>query len=186
MMVENLVISTQENLGFAPFEKIDPNVTKSKTDLKLSPDTNHFTQAAAISVLAGIYKYGSVTHQAGLLFTTSPAQLLHNIFADKFTDVVTVVSYYGDRNFSATEQVMIKIADETIAIIKTAVGDDAIPEKISSYIAGQRHNILVYLPPDLKLGTLINDNSIDDATNKMEGPVSGLMHFFENLFAEKK
>ena len=47
-------------------------------------------------------------------------------------------------------------------------------------MSGQRHNILVYLPAALQLGDLLNDNAMDDRTNKMEGPVSNFMHNIEN------
>lgn len=185
-MAENLVVALQERLGFSPFEKIDPTLPQDKTELKLKPDTDHYTQAAAISVLAGIYKFGSAADNAVILLNTGPDELLTIIFGDKETDVIKAVSYYGDRNYDSARLTMTKIAVESIEIIKKGVGDNATPEKIASYIAGQRHNILVCLPPDLQLGTIIDDNSFDDVTNKMEGPVSGLVHFFENLFAEKK
>ena len=81
---------------------------------------------------------------------------------------------------------MERIAEEALNVTTEATAPDATPEKRMLYIAGQRHNILVYLPPDLQLGTLINDNALDDRTNKMEGPVSNLMHFFEQLFSEKE
>ena len=185
-MAENLVVALQEKLGFSPFEKIDPNLPQDKTELKLKAGTDHYTQAAAISVLAGIYKFGTAAENAVILLNTDPDDLLTIIFGDKETDVIKAVSYYGDRNYDSTKLTMTKSAVESIDIIKKGVGENATPEKIASYIAGQRHNILVCLPPDLQLGTIIDDNSFDDVTNKMEGPVSGLVHFFENLFAEKK
>ena len=185
-MAENLVVALQERLGFSPFEKIDPNIPQDKTELRSRPGTDHYTQAAAISVLAGIYKFGSAADNAAILLNIRPDNLLTVIFGDKENDVIKSVSYYGDRNYDSTKLAMTKIAIESIEIIKKGVGDSATPEKIASYLTGQRHNILVCLPPDLQLGTIIDDNSFDDVTNKMEGPVSGLVHFFENLFAEKK
>jgi hypothetical protein len=54
---------------------------------------------------------------------------------------------------------------------------------IQKILVSQRHNILTYLPPEMQLGKALQDNSMDDRTNKMEGPVSDLMHFFEKVFA---
>ena len=48
----------------------------------------------------------------------------------------------------------------------------------------QRHNILVYLPAALYMGDVLNDEGLDDKTNKMEGPVSNLMHRIENSFSD--
>jgi hypothetical protein len=33
----------------------------------------------------------------------------------------------------------------------------------------------MYLPAALQIGVLLNDDTLDDATNKMEGPISSLM-----------
>jgi hypothetical protein len=38
----------------------------------------------------------------------------------------------------------------------------------------------VHLPAAMQLGYLLNDNAMDDRTNKMEGPVSSFMHTIEN------
>jgi hypothetical protein len=35
------------------------------------------------------------------------------------------------------------------------------------------------------MGSAMNDQSLDDRTNKMEGPVSGLAHFVESVFSQK-
>jgi hypothetical protein len=48
----------------------------------------------------------------------------------------------------------------------------------------QRHQVLVYLPAPLQLGDLIHDESLDDRTNKMEGPVSNFMHKIEDKLSQ--
>ena len=45
---------------------------------------------------------------------------------------------------------------------------------------GQRHNILLYLPAAMQMGDLLNDDTLDDRTNKMEGPISNFVHTIEN------
>jgi hypothetical protein len=50
-------------------------------------------------------------------------------------------------------------------------------------MSDQRHHILVYLPASLQLGELLNDSGMDDQTNKMEGPISNLVHNIENKFS---
>ena len=72
------------------------------------------------------------------------------------------------------------IAREAVLIIHEAPGEKPTAEKLRSYMNGQRHNILVYLPPSLQMGDLLNDNAMDDRTNKMEGPISSMMHSREN------
>ena len=56
-------------------------------------------------------------------------------------------------------------------------------KKIKTFMGNHRHNILVYLPAALQAGYLLDDNAIDDRTNKMEGPVSSFMHSIENKLA---
>ncbi len=186
-MAENIVTALQEKLGFAPFEKIDPNEPQGKRELWLGKDTNHFTQVAAVAVLVGIYEIGSKPEGANaLMHSAASGDSLPLIFADKRNEVIHAVSRYGDKNIAETSDEMSAIATTAIALIKSSVGEDADGDKVAAFIAAQRHNILVHLPPDLHLGNIVNDNSIDDETNKMEGPVSAMVHFFEDLFAKKQ
>jgi hypothetical protein len=36
----------------------------------------------------------------------------------------------------------------------------------------------------MKMGDILNDEALDDRTNKMEGPVSGFMHRIENQLSK--
>ena len=83
----------------------------------------------------------------------------------------------------AAEETMEDIAREAVIIIHEGPGENPSAEKIRNYMSSQRHHILVYLPPALKMGDLLNDNTMDDRTNKMEGPISNLMHGIENKFS---
>lgn len=56
-------------------------------------------------------------------------------------------------------------------------------KSIKKYFTRQRNNILQHLPADIKIGNILNDNTLDDRTNKMAGPLSGLMHTIEKTFA---
>jgi hypothetical protein len=42
---------------------------------------------------------------------------------------------------------------------------------------------LIYLPGYLQIGQALRDETLDDRTNKMEGPVSGFMHSVEKVFS---
>ncbi|MEO7210199.1 MAG: hypothetical protein ABIY35_04570 [Chitinophagaceae bacterium] len=186
-MAENIVTALQEKMGFAPFEKIDPNEPQGKRELWLGKDTNHFTQVASIAVLVGIYEIGTKpAGAAALMLSENSGNSLPIIFADKREEVIRAVSKYGDQNLDTTTDKMASIASTAIALIKSSVGENADDDKVAAFIAAQRHHILVHLPPDLHLGNIVNDNSIDDETNKMEGPVSAMVHFFESLFAKKQ
>lgn len=184
-MTRNIVTAMQENLGFDAFDKIDPNIESENAVSE--HDSKHFVQAAVTAVLAGLYKYvGTKDDVEQLLTIKNHQQILKQIFDSNEEHIIESVGSYGNKPYDQARLFMEKIAEEAIKVVQDATSPDPTSEKIRLYIAGQRHNILVYLPPDLQLGTLINDNSIDDRTNKMEGPVSNLMHFFEQLFSEKE
>ena len=51
-------------------------------------------------------------------------------------------------------------------------------------LTNERHKILISLSPGLQAGKLFNDESIDDNTNKMEGPLSILLNKIEDVFSE--
>ena len=60
-------------------------------------------------------------------------------------------------------------------VVKNILGADASIKEVKTYFSGQKNNILLYLPAVLNIGELLNDSTLDDKTNKMEGPLSSLM-----------
>jgi hypothetical protein len=69
------------------------------------------------------------------------------------------------------------LADETISDHKNS-------ESITHFMVTQRHHILSRLPDSLQLGKILGDTTLDDKTNKMEGPVSNIMHKLGESFSE--
>jgi len=184
-MTKNIVVAIQQSLGLDSFDKIDPNLESENHGTE--HDSKHFVQAAVTGVLAGLYKYTSIKDGTAELFAHPQAEnILQQLFGDKEEYIIGSVSSYGEKPYDHTRLFMEKIAQEAINIIGEQTGPNPTSEQVRSYLITQRHNILVYLPPALQVGSLINDNVLDDRTNKMEGPVSNLMHFFEQLFTEKE
>lgn len=183
--MSNIIKIIQEKLGYPSFDKIDPNSQQNKQDLVASPTTDHFNQAAVIATLVGLYKTGTTEDGSKALTQPLPADVLQLLFTDKEEVVIDKVSRYGNQSPASTKSTMATVASTAIDTVKQEAGPDITPEKIRNYLAGQRHNILVYLPPDLNMGEYVDDSSIEDRTNKMEGPVSNLMHAIEGVFSEK-
>jgi hypothetical protein len=75
------------------------------------------------------------------------------------------------------------IATETIAAMKEQLDANADIKAVKTFFLNQRNNILPYLPTELNLGELLEDNTIDDNTNKMEGPISSLMNSIGSAFS---
>ena len=59
-------------------------------------------------------------------------------------------------------------------------------KSLINFFTNQRTQILTRLPAALNMGELLQDSTIDDQTNKMEGPMSGLMHGIEKIFSSLK
>ena len=77
------------------------------------------------------------------------------------------------------ERNMEDISNEAVRLLKDTIKPpDA--EKLRSYMNSQRHTILSHLPAVLKIGDTLNEETFDDRTNKMEGPISSFLHKIEN------
>ena len=74
------------------------------------------------------------------------------------------------------------IASESLRVVKERSVGIASRISIRNFVAKNKPDILLYLPPSLELGTILNNNNLDDRTGKMEGPVSSFMHKLEKTF----
>lgn len=174
----NIVEEVQAKMGYQPIIKIDPNTQDTKES---ETGENLLQQSATASVLCGIYeKYNQP--EININWGTISTSLLDEIFGDSKNEVITSVANYSKVGTNKATEEMEKVAATINEIIKEQVAEPT-QENIKAFIHNQRHNILVHLPPDLKMGELLKDNTIDDRTNKMEGPVSGLMHAIEKVFS---
>jgi hypothetical protein len=186
-MAFNIVTEVQERMGFDAFEKINPNFQETSEE---RPE--HFAQAATIAVLTGLYKYAQDKEGAIELLHPDYDELLDHFFKDEKKRIIDAIGSYDHEVEDGTQLFMQKIAQTAVELLHaeakaevTMESKIVTPDLIQTILAGQRHNILSYLPPDLHLGTAMNDRSLDDRTNKMEGPMSNLVHFIENIFAER-
>ncbi len=178
-----LVQSIQENLGYPPLHKIDPNSQESKEKWHQSIPEN-LAQAAIPSVLTGIFKFTRLhDHCERIVNSSGSEDWLHIIYDGKEKQAIAKVAAYSGAGESETELNMENIADEAIRLVKEAIGPDSKPEKVKDYMNSQRHDILAHLPAALQLGDVFKDDTIDDRTNKMEGPVSNIMHKIGNTMS---
>jgi hypothetical protein len=179
-MSNNLLHSLQDSLGLNPIKKIDPN-----TQQVIHPE-NHdkFSQSAVPTVLLGLYKFGNTEQgSASILRGSAGGDWFSEFFGDKTDEAIAKVSEYSGESTDYTSSGLREIANRAVGLIREQVPVNADFAAVKSYINEQRNPILKSLPAELQLGYLFNDNSIDDRTHKMEGPMSNHMHFFEKLFS---
>jgi len=179
-MIKNIVEIIQSDLGYPAIQKVDPNSQETRENAGKS-SRERLAQAAIPAVLAGFFKLTRTDKGCNdILEGGDKKNWLGKLFGEKKELAVEKIAHYASIAIGAVAVSMEDIAREAINIIHEAAGEKPTVEKLRSYMSSQRHHILIYLPAALQLGDLLNDNGMDDRTNKMEGPMSSLMHTIEN------
>lgn len=179
-MTTNIVESIQKNLGYPPLQKVDPNSQEVKNIADRSSGEK-MAQSAITAVLAGLGKFTSSDNGVNYILGNNTEQnWLQIIFDGRQSEAVDKVAHYSNTPVNEVEDHMQKISREAIKLIRESAGNKESAEKVKLYMKGQRHNILLYLPAAMQMGDLLKDDSLDDRTNKMEGPMSNMMHNIEN------
>jgi hypothetical protein len=140
-------------------------------------------QAAIPAVLLGLYKFtGNKEGNAAIVNGAASSNLLNVIFGkDEEKAVAQVAGYTGNTNEYAAEKMEL-VAQHAISVVKENISGEESDSAVRQFLINQRNNILVYLPAELQIGNVLDDNTIDDRTNKMEGPISSHMHWLEKFF----
>lgn len=181
-MSVNLLEKVQQNLGYPVLLKIDPN-TDQPSSTSITQE-HVFSQAAIPVVLTALYKYVQSDNGAEeVLRGDTSTDWVGRIFHDHLRDAVEKVKAYTDGDPVHSTSKMNSIANEAIKVTKENLPANAGIKEAKAFFLNQRNNILPYLPPELKLGDLLNDNTIDDNVNKMEGPISSLMKSIGSAFS---
>jgi len=178
-MVTNIVEAIQQKLGYPPLKKVDPNTQEIKDARKMSSGEK-LPQAAIPAVLAAAIKYSDSNDGINLLTAEDNHNWLSTIYCGKENDAVQKVADYSGVTPDEARKHMENISNETVAIARSFIkSPDA--EKLRSFMNSQRHSILSHLPASMKMGDILNEETFDDRTNKMEGPVSSFLHKIENI-----
>ena len=179
----NLLDTIQQNLGLPILQKIDPNTQEVKRSKEITAQ-DYLGQAAIPTVLLGLYKYSRTKEgNAEIIKGTLSSNLLSTIFGELKQPAIEKVASYTGNDPAYTEEKMELIAREAVDIIRSNLKDQTTDDAVTVFLSDQRHNILTCLPAELQIGEVLHDNTMDDRTNKMEGPISGVMHWVEKLFS---
>ena len=177
----NLLQQVQENLGYPPLKKIDPN--EQNPGSVPTADRGALAQAVIPAVLAGMYNLVKTDEGAEVikqektgtdwsveLYGEKSSELMNRIASLTSLDSLTAHTAFNDT------------AIETARLIREQVKTDNSNIAIRQFVESQRNLFLPYLSDALQAGLLLGDGPIDDRTNKMEGPISSLMHSIESGF----
>ena len=180
----NLLETVQKNLNYPPLQKIDPNTQRVVVD-DTTPEEDKFSQAAIPAVLTALYRFvQSDEGAATFLQGDNATNWVSKIFDDNKKEAVQTISAYALQSKADPIAKMNAIANETLNIVKTNLPANAGIKELKLFFNNQRSNILLYLPATLNMGDLLHDETLDDNTNKMEGPISSLMQSIGNAFSK--
>ena len=183
-MSVNLIKTIPENLGFPPLNKIDPITEQPATD-KDEVVSNKFSQAAIPAVLTGLYRFVQSDEGATeFLNGDKTTNWVSKIFDDNRKEAIQTISTYAQQSNEDPVAKMNAIANEAVKVAKENLAADAGIKEVKLFFNDQRNNILLYLPAELRMGELLHDNTLDDNTNKMEGPISSLMQSIGSAFSK--
>ncbi len=177
----NLLETVQKNLGYPPLHKIDPN---TQDVYENTPAEDKFSQAAIPAVLTAMYNYvQSDEGAAAFLQNDNSTNWISKIFDDKTKKAVDTISSYALQSNADPILSVNEIAAEAVKVVKENISEHADIKEVKLFFSNQINTILLYLPAALHMGKLLQNDTLDDTTNKMEGPVSGLMKSIGSVFS---
>lgn len=182
----NLLQQVQSNLGYPQLQKIDPNLQDVTPS---TPDEKRMSQAVVSSSLIALYQFLKKDEgvEAALRENNSTGWVTL-VWGDKASEAVKRVSQYAGYDTASVKNHMNDVMAEAIRLIRSQVpaGDKNPVKTVELLVSSERNNILPFLPASLNMGELLGDTTLDDKTNKMEGPISSLMHSIESGFSTPK
>ncbi|MBC7851713.1 MAG: hypothetical protein H7Y31_18360 [Chitinophagaceae bacterium] len=178
------------NMMGAPVTKKESPVSSTKVEYEKT-----LPGAAIPTALAGIFELASsadgankildhlVNHRGDIENANSPC--IDFTFGTTVDDVVNKVANYSGTTYADAHSTINDAARNGYRVlIQELVKETIKPEDITKYMVSQRHSILTHLPAELQMGHLLGDETIDDVSNKMEGPISNLMHKLGGSFSK--
>lgn len=181
-MSVNIVQQLEKSMSIDPLIKMDPN-TQDIPESTVVTTSQKIFQAIIPAVMAGLYKAGKSEEGIQILANDPLAQdWAFKLFGENKTRLLENIARYASLSMAETESKFNSIANNAVSQIREAVKDKNTTE-LKSLMASQRDNILVYLPATLELGDILQDETLDDRTNKMEGPISSLLRKIQTGFS---
>ena len=177
----NLIKILAQKQGQPELPPVDPNTQEISTASRTY--TDKLVQAAIPVVLTGMYKYSRDIHQADQLIDENfGRQWQDKLFGESQELIIAEVAYYAGVSRGEADAKLKEVFSQAVDVIKSNISSpDA--NAIAGLFTGQRNNLLTHLPAAIGIGGYLNDDSLDDRTNKMHGPVSSFMHTVEKVFS---
>jgi hypothetical protein len=166
----------QENIPMLP--KIDPNTQDAPEG------SDHLMQAVIPSVLAGFYKLTRSEQNALMIceedFSVDWTSVLFGV--QQKTLIEAIAAYSGNSEEVVADKIK-EICGKCVILLCGNAQQKISTASIKDIFTQQRSDILQHLPAAIDIGKIVDDTTLDDRTNKMDGPLSGVMHSIEKMFS---
>lgn len=182
-MSKNLLEKVQQNLGYPALQKI--NIETGMVNENSAANTeNKFSQAAIPAVLTALYRCAQSDKGAALILKgdTSTDWTLQLFDENRKEAIQTISAYAAQSNENPVAKIN-AIANEAVKLIKEQLPLHGDIKDVQTILGNEKTTILLYLLPGLQMGQLLNDNTLDDNTNKMQGPISSLINSIGAAFS---
>lgn len=178
-MAIDLLKKTTEQLGYQPL------VPVSAKTLDVKGDSNDVAQGTIPAVLASFLNLADTDAGLDAIINYSGDDWPTILFNNKREDAIKNISAYTGLNESQLLPELNKTSRTIVNIIKEEVGDsDDKPTSIKMFLNDQRRIVVDHLPASIEMGTILDNEVIDDHTGKMQGPISTLLHKISDSFGK--
>lgn len=181
-MPTNLLKTVQQNLGYPVLQKMDPNLQGASADDNI-PIEDRFSQSAIPAVLISLCKYTqSDSGATEILEIKKNSDWVSKIWGHNKDKAMESIANYSQLAYEFLTYELNEIANEAIKVSKQNLTSSTKVEELKTFLDNQRSDILLYLPAALNFGELLHSDTLDDSTNKMEGPISSLIQTIGSVF----
>ena len=177
----NLPEQLQEYLHYPKLQLIDVNTGLPEHEEVFDAPG----QAVLIAFLTGLYAGTRSKEAAAAIAVLKDAdQLLKSIFENE-NEILNTISAFTKQPVDISKNKLTEVSKGFIAYLQQHIPAEELNKEgyLQGLMTTQRHEILRYLPTGLRLGDSLKDETLEDKSNKMEGPISSLMHKIESSFS---
>lgn len=179
----NLIETIAKHLGIEPLKKVDPNIQDTREG---GQGHGPMAQAVVPAVMAAIFnKAESGNGLAELVNAREDMQWAPFLFGNSHAPIINRIADYAYSSEHDVHTGIAQVANGFMSWFKAQPGEHS-AEDLRRVLDSSKQNISSYLPAGLHVGDAFTRSTLDDTTNKMEGPMSGLMHKIENLFSSNE
>lgn len=170
-------------MGFPPIHKVDPNT--GDPHILQTSEREKLAQAAIPAALATVAKFAASDRGFDLLAQGPEGQdWIQEILGSPRPEIIGQIARYAGTDPASARQIFQEAMHQGIHIgSHVQDAQDPTPARKKFY-ADLLNTALTYLPSAIKMGDSLDDNTLDDSTHKMEGPLSNIAHAIEKTFSD--